>query len=115
MIFCIDFDNTIVNEKGKAIKGAFRVLKKILENEHEIILWTVREGKPLTEAVEFLESNNVKLLGINSNPNFNSRKPLCDFFIDDRNLGCPIYFNEKGNKCVDWDEIEKILMNMRAI
>ena len=57
MTIAVDFDGTIVENKypqiGKEIPFAIETLKKLADEQHRLILWTVREGKFLEEAVSF--------------------------------------------------------------
>lgn len=98
MIIAVDFDGTIVTHEypkiGKEIPFAITTLKKLQEDyEHLLILWTVREGAELDEAVEFCKSRGLEFYAVNSNypdkiPNdIQPRKLKADLFIDDRNLG----------------------------
>lgn len=98
MIIAVDFDGTIVEHKypyiGKEIPFAIETLKKLKEERHTLILWTVREGKLLEEAINFCKEKGLEFYAVNSNypeekkshDNF-SRKLKADLFIDDRNLG----------------------------
>ncbi|MFZ4455885.1 MAG: BT0820 family HAD-type phosphatase [Bacteroidales bacterium] len=96
MIIAIDFDGTIVEHAypkiGKQIPFAFEVLRKLKEDGHQLILWTIREGELLDEAVSFCERHGIIFNGVNRNiddeiDGFLSRKINADLFIDDRNLG----------------------------
>ena len=57
MIIAVDFDGTIVEHKypaiGKEIPFAFETLRKLQTEHHKLILWSVRVGKLLDEAVTF--------------------------------------------------------------
>ena len=98
MIIAVDFDGTIVEHRypsiGKELPFAIDTLRKLAEEGHRLILWTVREGKYLEEAVEFCRSRGLEFYAINkdypeeerSHDNF-SRKLKVDLFIDDRNVG----------------------------
>lgn len=96
MIIAVDFDGTIVEHKfpqiGREIPFAFEILKKLQEDNHRVILWTVREGKLLNEAVEFCRSNGVEFYAVNAELPGNydvvrPRKVDADIYIDDHNLG----------------------------
>lgn len=98
MIIAVDFDGTIVAHEypniGKEIPFAIDTLKKIQsEGRHQLILWTVREGNLLDEAVEFCRERGLEFYAINSNypePEevvSGTRKLNAELFIDDRNLG----------------------------
>ena len=60
---------------------------------HHLILWSIRHGKELDEAVQFCRANGIEFYAINANyPDENydgtfSRKVNADIFIDDRNIG----------------------------
>lgn len=97
MIIAIDFDGTIVEHKypsiGKPLMFAFETMKMLQKEGHQLILWTVRTGKLLDEAVEFCRKNGIEFYAVNSNyPEekydvSTSRKILADIYIDDRNFG----------------------------
>lgn len=98
MIIAVDFDGTIVEHKypsiGKEIPFAIDTLKKLKEERHILILWTVREGRLLDEAIEFCRNRGLEFYAVNSNypeekksHDHFSRKLKADLFIDDRNLG----------------------------
>lgn len=99
MIIAIDFDGTLVEHKypaiGKEIPFAFETLRKLQQDKHRLILWTVREGKLLEEALAFCRERGVEFYAVNrdypeeekgANRHY-SRKLKADLFIDDRNLG----------------------------
>ena len=93
----VDFDGTIVEDRypsiGKPQLFAFETLKALQKQQHQLILWTVREGKALQEAVDFCKKHGVEFYAVNKNfpeeelePE-QSRKLNVDYFIDDRNIG----------------------------
>lgn len=99
MIIAVDFDGTIVEHRypkiGKEIPFATQTLKMLIADHHRLILWSVREGKLLDEAVKWCAERGVEFYSVNrdypeetveGNNNF-SRKLKADVFIDDRNLG----------------------------
>ena len=98
MIIAVDFDGTIVEHKypkiGNEIPFAIETLKKLRDEHHQLILWSVREGELLDEAVEFCRKRGLEFYAVNTNypeekgnhQHF-SRKLKANLFIDDRNLG----------------------------
>ena len=99
MTIAVDFDGTIVEHKypaiGEEIPFAVDTLKALQRDHHKLILWSVREGHLLDEAVQWCHERGVDFYAINrdypeettdNNPHF-SRKLKVDLFIDDRNLG----------------------------
>lgn len=99
MTIAIDFDGTIVENRypaiGNEIPFATATLKMLIRDRHRLILWTVREGKELDDAVEWCRQRGVEFYAVNKDypeetPDGNhsySRKLKADMFIDDRNIG----------------------------
>ena len=96
MIIAVDFDGTVVEHAypkiGKPIPFALDVLRKLQEERHTLLLWTVREGDLLEEALEYCAKNGVNFYAANMNfPNEEGgaapRKLAADVFIDDKNIG----------------------------
>lgn len=98
MIIAVDFDGTIVEHAypaiGKPIPFAIDVLKRLQsECHHQLILWTVREGELLDEAVEYCRQRGLEFYAVNKNypeetwDDTTPRKLTADMWIDDRNLG----------------------------
>ena len=110
MTIAVDFDGTIVEHAypkiGKPIPMALEMLRKLREEEHhKLILWTMREGSLLQEAVDYCEKNGVYFYACNKNypeedmQNGSPRKIGVDLFIDDRNIG----------GLLNWELIYKII------
>ena len=99
MTIAVDFDGTIVEHAypaiGKERPFAIDTLKALIRDRHLLILWTVREGKLLDDAVNWCKERGVEFYAINrdypeeekgGNEHF-SRKLKVDLWIDDRNIG----------------------------
>lgn len=140
MIIAIDFDGTCVShafpEVGKEI-GAPKVLKKLIENGHQLILWTMRsdiegdsvpspefeglfDGKYLTDAVNWFKKHNIPLYGIQNNPSqyewTSSPKAYAHLYIDDAALGVPLIFDiNERRPYVDWERVENLLKELKYI
>lgn len=98
MTIAVDFDGTIVEHAypaiGKPIPFAIDVLKRLQDEcHHQLILWSVREGALLDEAVEYCRKQGLEFYAVNKNypeetfDGTTPRKLTADIFIDDRNLG----------------------------
>ena len=95
MNIAVDFDGTIVEHKYPAIGRerpfAIETLKKLQKDRHKLILWSVREGRLLEEAVAFCRERGLEFYAINRDypeeekeqNNHFSRKLKVDLFIDD--------------------------------
>ena len=119
MIIAVDFDGTIVEHKypeiGDELPFATSTLRMLAQQQHRLILWTVRRGKLLDEAVEWCRKRGVEFYAVNRN--FPEEvldggncygKINAELFIDDLNLGgIPdwgvIYKMITENK--DWQDI----------
>ncbi len=99
MTIAVDFDGTIVTHRypeiGEELPFATDTLKMLIQDRHKLILWSVREGKLLDDAVEWCRQRGVEFYAINKdypeedtekNRHF-SRKLKVDLWIDDRNVG----------------------------
>lgn len=135
MTIAIDFDGTCVSHEfpkiGKDI-GAVSVLKELVENGHQLILWTMRadrevlnptgsdfiidaKGTFLTDAVNWFKEHDIPLYGIQKNPTqvnwTTSPKAFAELYIDDAALGCPLKIDEavSSRPFVDWTVVYAIL------
>ena len=99
MTIAVDFDGTIVEDRYPKIGAerpfATQTLRMLMQEHHRLILWTVREGELLDEAIEWCRQRGVEFYAVNKdfpeedaerNRHF-SRKIKADLWIDDRNVG----------------------------
>ena len=95
MVIAVDFDGTIVEDRypgiGKERPFATATLRRLIERGHRLILWTVREGELLDEAVAWCEERGVEFYAVNKDfyeeTKEENKQIKADVFIDDRNLG----------------------------
>ena len=109
-IIGIDFDGTICEHEfpkiGKLKEDAKKVIQKLKDKGHDIIIWTCRDDehdeKYLTKAIEWLKEKDIPYDYINENKpglGFDPKpKIYYDVLLDDRNLFSPMPF--------DWDLAE---------
>lgn len=115
----IDFDGTVVTHAYPELgedAGAVPVLKELTDNGCRLILYTMRHGKLLDDAVEWFRARGIPLYAVNENPKqarwTSSPKIHADLYIDDSNLGCPIRFIDGVKRPVaDWVRIREQLVN----
>lgn len=113
MIIAVDFDGTIVEHTyptiGPDVPGAFEWLREFSDAGHQLILWTMRSGPELAEAVEHCRRNGVEFWGVNRNPGqgswTESPKAYAQMYIDDAALGCPLVLRLEGRPYVDWSAV----------
>lgn len=100
MRIAVDFDGTIVENNYPSIGAekafATKILRQLLSEGDDLILWTVRTGPLLQEALDWCERRGVNFAAVNSNYHVcvnhqnrfsGARKIHVDIFIDDRNIG----------------------------
>lgn len=117
MTIAVDFDGTIVTHRypeiGKEIPFAIKTLKMLQNDGHRLILWSVREGHLLQEAVDWCNERGLEFYAINrdypeeekeKNNKF-SRKLKVDMWIDDRNVG----------GLPDWGTIYRIISENKTL
>jgi hypothetical protein len=116
----VDFDGTIVEHRypeiGKPVFGAIKALKRLRKAGVHIILWTMRSGRELEEAVAYMERAKIPLYGVNCNPDQSSwttsPKAYCNIYIDDAAYGCPLIYPEDGRPYVDWTDVAHDILEM---
>ena len=97
MTIAVDFDGTIVEDKypqiGKERPFAVATLKQLMKDGHYLILWTVRKGEKLDDAVKWCEDRGIRFFAVNKDyaddeldQLHHSRKIKADLFIDDRSV-----------------------------
>jgi len=105
MVIAVDFDGTIVEDRypeiGEERPFATEVLRKFIQKRHKLVLWTVRNGKLLDEALKWCEERGVQFYAVNSDSpemmkeersKYHSYKLNADVFIDDKNVsGLPTW------------------------
>lgn len=123
IILCIDFDGTCVKHaypnEGEDV-GAQPVLRDLVAAGHKLILWTMRSGKELQDAVAWFNRNGIALYGVQRNPLqrawTTSPKAYAQLYIDDAALGCPLKYEDQADArpYADWTLIRKMLV-MRGV
>ena len=112
----IDFDGTIGEDRypdiGPEITSATDTLRRLQQEHHQLILWTVREGEALRRAVEWCHERGIDFWAVNSDypeekpsDRHYSRKIKADYFIDDRNIG----------GLLDWGQIYAIISQHKTL
>lgn len=134
MDIVLDFDWTCASHDfpngGFEIPGASRVVKRLVENGHRIVLCTMRSDKGveegrfksgLTDAVNWFIENDIELYGVQTNPSqkewTDSPKAYGHLIIDDAALGIPLTTKKElsDRQFVDWDEVEKMLVEQGVL
>lgn len=123
MDIVIDFDGSVVTHDyprvGVSI-GAVPILKKLVENKHRLVLFTMRSGKELMDAINWFKDNEIPLFGIQTNPTqhawTDSPKAYGQLIIDDAALGCPLMMSSLSTRpYIDWVKVEEYLVSNKII
>lgn len=122
-IVAVDFDGTVVDHRypdvGPTLPLAVEKLKEMTTSGIKIILWTMRSGKELEDAVNWYKQHDIPLFGINKNPQqrhwTSSPKAYAHLYIDDAAFGAPLmqqaHMHRPG---IDWSKIN-IVNNINSI
>lgn len=113
----IDFDGTVVEHQypgiGPDVPYAVKVLKALTDQGYRLILFTMRSGPQLQEAVNWYEARDIPLYGIQKDPvqhNWTtSPKAYAQIYIDDAALGAPLIKRSGMRPYVDWKRVTHIL------
>ncbi len=135
MDIVVDFDGTVVTHEFPGVGadiGAEPVLKEIVKNGHNLILFTMRSdvvnpqsddpeielasGMHLTNAINWFKQRDIPLYGIQKNPTqhtwTSSPKAYGQVIIDDAALGCPLLYPSDGitRPFVNWHMVRAMLL-----
>lgn len=121
--FLVDADGTMFLHDfpyiEKEVPHAVRVLKRMQDAGHILILHTCRAGDEFEHAKAWIKDQGLNFFAFNCNPMFESgsRKVYGHWHIDDHNLGCPLIHDTTIHRrpFVDWLKVEKILEEMELI
>ena len=118
MIIAVDFDGTCVEHDypavGMDVEGAVEVLRAMVAKRHRLILFTMRSGEKLDDAVKWFRDRKIALWAVNENPEqkewTSSPKVYADLYIDDSAVGCPIRFIDGVRRpVINWSKIKSQL------
>ena len=119
-VIAVDFDGTVVTHSyprvGDDAPYAANALRWLLAASPSVryVLWTMRSGDTLADAVAWYERQQIPLFGVNVNPEQHewtqSPKAYANIYIDDAALGCPLLKLSKHERpVVDWARLMPML------
>ena len=105
-LIAVDFDGTVVTHAYPEIGDDAGAVP---------VLYTMRHGKLLDDAIRWFRERGIPLYAVNENPSqqrwTSSPKVHADLYIDDSSLGCPIRFVDGVKRPVaDWTRIREQLV-----
>ncbi len=112
-IIAIDFDGTIVHNRfpviGAPMLGAAKVIKELMKIKYvRLILWTVRDGEHLKDAVDWCKSRGLVFDTVNENIKGLSKSPkiYAHYYIDDKGVCAPTWIDGRAIY-LDWEKIKE--------
>ena len=125
-VIAVDFDGTCVEADyprvGEELFAAVGCLKAMAISGCKLVLWTMRDGQELLDAVKWFEDRNIPLYGVQRHPSQQewteeqgSPKCLATYYIDDRNIGIPVKADSNGERAVDWVTLLPMLIDLGLI
>lgn len=122
LVVAVDFDGTVVDHRypiiGADVPGSVEWLRKLADADVKIVLFTMRSGDTLDDAVRWYALKGIPLYGVNRNPDqgtwTSSPKAYAHVYVDDAAFGCPLRENPRsgGRPFVDWDTVGPKLLEM---
>lgn len=101
MIIAVDFDGILCKDDfpliGPPNYEVITLVRKLIEDGHEVVLWTTRNGEELTAAVDWCAKYGLHFCNVNGPAPSNeaeykdkyptqSRKVYADVYIDDHSI-----------------------------
>ena len=101
MIIAVDFDGILCDNKfpkiGSPNYSVISLVSQLIDDGHEVVLWTTRNGEELTAAIDWCGEHGLHFCNVNGPAPSNekeyegvyptpSRKIYADVYIDDHNL-----------------------------
>lgn len=124
MIIAVDFDGILCEngsfpEIGKPIYPMISFVRELMDEGHEVILWTSRVDGPLQEAVKWCEDRGLHFCAINDNATSNreqfasqypggTRKVYADLYVDDHNVHFQWKLSQRYTELAISDTIKRI-------
>ena len=114
----VDFDGTVVDHRypdvGANVPGAVPALKELQKRGYRILLFTMRHGAGLKDAVGWYKNHGIELYGVNRDPDqdewTDSPKCFAHMYVDDAALGTPMRSVPGFSRpCVNWPRIMDLI------
>lgn len=133
MIVAVDFDGVLCRdafpEIGEPNYEVISFVRELIDDGHEVVLWTCRVGQRLVEAVEWCRDRGLRFCAVNDNAPSNktryekeypngTRKVYADVYLDDKSAefrslaeGMTVWRNQSGYGIA----LEQMMYNARKV
>ena len=123
MIIAVDFDGILVEDRfpyiGPTNYRMTNFVRQLIQEGHEVVLWTSRVGQPLSDALIWCEEQKIHFCAINDNAPSNkakyeaqypqgTRKVSADIYIDDHNPQFIVDRINLGQALATYNIIQKV-------
>ncbi len=121
MIIAVDFDGTCVEHQypdvGPDVPHAVEVLDWLVREGHELIIYTMRSGLQLSDAIMWFNRKGILISGVQyskGQTNWTvSNKCYAHIYIDDSALGAPLIKPKEGRTYIDWLAVKAIMVKIQ--
>lgn len=128
MIIAVDFDGILCENKfpdiGKPYYDMISFIRQLIDEGHEVVLWTSRTGDRLTEAAMWCEDRGLHFCAVNENAPSNlaqylaeyptpSPKVYADLYLEDRDPWFVRYVQTYRGKDAKTFAIDKLIDHTR--
>lgn len=122
MIIAVDFDGVLVVDQfpyiGTPNYRMINFVKSLIEEGHEVVLWTSRVGEPLSDALTWCDKQGINFCAVNDNAPSNkakyqaqypqgTRKVSADVYIDDHDPQFMVDQITQGNTIATYNIIKR--------
>ena len=98
MIIAVDFDGILVADQFPYIcTPNYRMvnfIKSLIDDGHEVVLWTSRVGQPLEDAVEWCKLQGLRFCAVNDNAPSNKAKYALEYPQGTRKVSADVYIDD---------------------
>lgn len=121
-VIAFEFDGVCVENLypsiGRPLPGALNMLRRMAAADHKLVLWTIRCGKSLDDAIVWFREQGIPLFSVNELPgqyhHNQSPKVMADIVLDSRAIGVPLLKTLTSNRHrhLDWIAVEPELYDL---
>ncbi len=121
MLIGVDFDGTVSVHKfpniGEPVPNAIETCLALQADKHKLILYTMRCGDYLEQAVQWSKEHGLIFDYVNKSPGqfkwSKSPKVYAELYIDDVGYGTPLIHTEDERPMVDWTKVLEYVRSLK--
>lgn len=121
MLIAVDFDGTLAVHKfpgiGEPVPLAIETCLALQADGHKLLLYTMRCGEVLQQAVDWCAEHGLVFTDVNKSPGqfkwSKSPKVYAELYIDDVAYGTPLIHIKDEKPMVDWTNILEYVRSLK--